>query len=516
MAAPDVENVGPVVSPLAVDASAPVVDEKEVCVQAQENANVGEKDVAVILQVEPSLPSFKEESYFISDLKDSEKKALQELKLTIEEAVKSNEFVPPLPASGPDAAGDAEEGKKEGNAIKVKETFIEPQVSATECSAIVPESGYVETRKETDLPCKVVEDKDVSINKDVLAEDISLWGVPLLHTHSDERTDVILLKFLRARDFKVNEAFTMLKNTMLWRKSFGADKILEEDFGTSLDNVAYMHGTDKEGHPVCYNVYGAFQDPELYQQTFGDAEKIGRFLRWRIRLMEEGLQRLNFRPAGASAMVQITDLRNAPGPARKELKTASKQAVTLLQDNYPELVVKKVFINVPWYFSAVYLMFSRFLTPRTKSKFVVARRGKVAEALFKFIPPEQVPVHYGGLGRSNDPEFNEGKTKCTELVIKAGEKQTIEIPVSDVELDVIWDLIVVGWNVTYGAEYYPSGEDGHPTIIEKAKRITSTEPAIRQTFKTSGAGKIVLTIDNVASRKKKMAVYRFVLKTSSK
>ena len=42
-------------------------------------------------------------------------------------------------------------------------------------------------------------------------EKVSIWGVPLLN---DERSDVILLKFLLAREFKVKEAFTMLKNTI--------------------------------------------------------------------------------------------------------------------------------------------------------------------------------------------------------------------------------------------------------------------------------------------------------------
>ncbi|KAF4350660.1 hypothetical protein F8388_015845 [Cannabis sativa] len=42
-----------------------------------------------------------------------------------------------------------------------------------------------------------------------------MWGVPLL---ADDRSDVILLKFLRARDYKVKEAFTMLKNTVMWRR----------------------------------------------------------------------------------------------------------------------------------------------------------------------------------------------------------------------------------------------------------------------------------------------------------
>ncbi|KAL5061885.1 hypothetical protein RYX36_023622 [Vicia faba] len=37
---------------------------------------------------------------------------------------------------------------------------------------------------------------------------VSMWGVPLLG--GDDRADVILLKFLRARDFRVNEPLTWL------------------------------------------------------------------------------------------------------------------------------------------------------------------------------------------------------------------------------------------------------------------------------------------------------------------
>lgn len=43
----------------------------------------------------------------------------------------------------------------------------------------------------------------------------------------------------------------------------------------------------------------------------------------------------------------------------------------------------QIFINVPWYFSVLYSMFSPFLTQRTKSKFVISKEGNVAETLYK-------------------------------------------------------------------------------------------------------------------------------------
>ncbi|CAN1162758.1 PATL2 [Linum perenne] len=41
------------------------------------------------------------------------------------------------------------------------------------------------------------------------ATEVSIWGIPLL---KDDRSDVVLLKSLRARDFKIKEALTTLKS----------------------------------------------------------------------------------------------------------------------------------------------------------------------------------------------------------------------------------------------------------------------------------------------------------------
>ncbi|XP_014506422.1 patellin-4-like [Vigna radiata var. radiata] len=58
-------------------------------------------------------------------------------------------------------------------------------------------------------------------------EEVEMWGISLL---ADERSDVILLKFLRTRDFKVKDVFNMLKNIVRWRKEFGIDALVLEDF----------------------------------------------------------------------------------------------------------------------------------------------------------------------------------------------------------------------------------------------------------------------------------------------
>lgn len=380
--------------------------------------------------------SSKEESCCVAELKDSQKNALQELKVRLTEAIDNNEL----------------DGK------------------------------------------------------------VCLWGIPLLHTMEDERTDVLLLKFLRPRDFKVLETFTMLKNTILWRKCFGTDNILEEDLGDQWNGVAYMRGHDKEGHPVCYNAYGVFQDEDLYNITFGDDDKSGRFLRWRIQLIEKGIQKLSFKPEGINSMVQITDLKNSSGLSKfRGLQQSIKKTLPIIEDNYPEFIAKKIFVNASRWYIAFFTMIYPFLTQEAKSKFVVTSPARVTETLFRYILPEYVPVQYGGLSRENDTIFSAADGGVSEIFIKAGLKQIIDIPATKVGSTLVWDITVLGWEVTYGEEFVPNTEGSYTILIQETNKMAADEKPVRNSFKIPELGKVTLTIENTSSKKKRV-VYRTKVK----
>ncbi|RLN00337.1 patellin-5 [Panicum miliaceum] len=364
---------------------------------------------------------------------------------------------------------------------------------------------------------------------------MSIWGVPLNSPHQpppagadgaaaappvDERADVVLLKFLRARDFRVRDAHAMLLRCAAWRAEFGADAVLDEDLGfKDLEGVvAYMHGWDREGHPVCYNAYGVFKDRDMYERVFGDGDRLARFLRWRVQVMERGVRALSLRPGGVNAIIQVTDLKDMP---KRELRAASNQILSLFQDNYPEMVARKlapcpqVFINVPWYFSVLFSMISPFLTERTKSKFVIAREGNVAETLYKFIRPELVPVQYGGLSRAGDLE-NDPPKPASEFTIKGGEKVFLEIDGIEAGATITWDLVVGGWDLEYGAEYVPAAEGSYTLCVEKTRMVPATaEEPLHNAFTAREAGKMVLSIDNSGSRKRKVAAYRYFVRKPS-
>lgn len=533
-------DAAPVPVLVPVPAEAPATESVKAEAEAVKTLEA-EAGTVVAEESSPQLASsFKEESNFVSDLKESEKKALQEFRVRIEEALKNNEFAEPPPAPPkPEELPQSTEGDKTEGLKEVvidedeKKTITETEVK-TEAGDVTEAKTTVEESKsateapvtETPLPVETPSEAEGEVIAAETAaevteaapppppEDIYLWGVPLAPSKGDERTDVVLLKFLRARDFKVSDAFTMLKNTVLWRKSFGVDGILEEALGNDWDGVAYMHGYDKEGHPVCYNVYGVFQDNELYQKTFGDEAKRDKFLRWRVQLLEKGIrQQLSFSPGGISSMVQITDLKNSAATlGKRELKQAADQILTLLQDNYPEFVAKKIFINASWWYLAYYTMISPFVSPRTSSKFVAVRPAKVSEAFFRYCSPEHVPVQYGGLSRVNDPDFTAAEGGVVELILKAG-KQIIEIPATEVGSALVWELTVVGWDVSYGAEFVPTAEASYTVIIHKTKKFPPIEEPVRHSFKIGEPGKVVLTVENNSSKRKKI-LYRSKVKSA--
>ncbi|XP_059280556.1 patellin-1-like isoform X2 [Lycium ferocissimum] len=443
--------------------------------------------------------------------------------------VEEKKETPPVVEEKKEAAAPVVEEKKKEVAppAPAAPETSEPTVKVTEKVATVEDEGAktVEQIKETivevtappapveeaAVPAAVEEAKEEE-GPPPPPEEVSIWGIPLL---ADERSDVILLKFLRARDFKVKEAFTMLKSVVAWRKEFNIDELLEEDLsGLGLEKVVYNHGIDKEGHPVCYNAFGAFQDNELYQHTFADKENMNKFLRWRIQFMEKSIRNLDFSPDGICTFVQVIDLKNSPGLYlfKKELRQATNRALQLLQDNYPEFVAKQVFINVPWWYPAYYRMINAIFTTRTKSKFVFAGASRSAETLFKYIVPEQVPVQYGGLSREGEQEFTIADP-ATEDTVKPASKHTIEFPVTE-KTTLLWEARVIGWDVSYGAEFVPSAEGGYTIIVEKSRKIAAAdETVITNNYKATEPGKVVLTFDNQTSKRKKL-VYRSKTKPS--
>ncbi|KAL9267848.1 Patellin-3-like protein [Drosera capensis] len=457
-------------------------------------------------------------------LPENELKALDELKQLVLVALENHTLLSiPQPLKEEEEKEEAKEeavAEKEEDLESVKETISETvttrvievdddgaktveAIAETVVATIAVSSS--QDPNPTDLTNSTTTETETEAESEPVSapQEMSIWGIPLL---KDERTDVVLWKFLRARDFKVNDAFSMLKNTIQWRKEFKIDELVENgkdsefEFEEELKQVVFMYGESKEGSPVCYNVLGEFKNKELYEKVLGDEEKRGKFLRWRVRFLERSVRGLDFGHCGVSTIVQVTDLRNSPGL----LGFAKKQALELLQDNYPEFVAKHVFINVPWWYIAVNKVISAFMTQRTKSKFVYAVPSRSAETLFNYIAPEKVPVQYGGLSCENGGFSPEDA--ASQITIKPGTTETLDFSVNE-PCHLTWEVRVTGWEVSYGAQFVPSDENGYTIVIQKIRKLNADESIIRSSFKVGEPGKVVITVDNATSRRKQL-LYR--------
>ncbi|RZS06411.1 hypothetical protein BHM03_00037061 [Ensete ventricosum] len=329
---------------------------------------------------------------------------------------------------------------------------------------------------------------------------ISIWGVPVSPAGSggDERADVVLLKFLRARDFDAGQAHAMLLQCAEWRREFGADGLADEElvgFKEMEGVVAYMHGWDRRGHPVCYNAYGVFKDKSMYDRILGDAEKLQRFLRWRVQVMERGVSLLQLRPGGINSIIQVTDLKDMP---KRELRAASKHILSLFQDNYPEMVARKV---SSW---PIFLLVASILS--TIITF------PVIYACIKHAGVHQRPLVFQRAVR-NDKSISDGpdeeqvcdrqRRQCGGDTLQAG-------------ATIAWDIAVGGWDLDYGAEYVPSDEGSYTVVVEKTRRIpAAADEPIHDVFNAREAGKMVLSIDNTSSRRRKAAAYRYFVRKAS-
>nr|XP_027064325.1 patellin-4-like [Coffea arabica] len=445
-----------------------------------------------------------DESDLLSDLKENERKALEELRSIVEEAILANKLF----------QEKKREQKEEPDPNEEESKKCEPKEKQIESIENEKHNDVYEGKSDRGKAKVEDEEEEVKcVGNDAGVSSLCIWGVPLMPSRGHKGTDVILLKFLKAREFKVNDAWEMLRSTLQYRKENNIDSILEEDFGCDYESMCSMSGVDRRGHPVCYNVYAVFGNDDLYNKTFGTQEGREKFLRWRLQLMERQIQKLDFRPEGVSSLLQINDLKDAPGPSRKDLRLALRQAVALLQENYPEFVATNIFINVPFWYYAFNALLSPFLTQRTKSKFVFARANRVTETLLKYIAGEEIPVNYGGLKRENDPDFSTDDG-VFDVTVKAGSTETIEIPTPKAGSTLVWDLTVIGWEVNYKEEFVPSNESSYTIIVKKERRIGWQEGSVRNSFKSNEPGKVVITIENGQFRRKRV-LYRYKIKDAS-
>lgn len=225
--------------------------------------------------------------------------------------------------------------------------------------------------------------------------------------------DVLLLRFLRARKWDLNEAFSMLKDALEWRKMYGVremmmegEQAIKKDLLTS--GKSFFWNVDAHGRLVTV-ITGRLHDK--YAQTLEETCK------FTVYQMEMGRRLMQ---APSETVTVIFDMADAP---MSSLDLGSIQfMVQCFQSFYPESLGKCLIMNPPWIFSGFFRMVKPLLDPVVAAKIEMVAPG---EEMFKFIPRENLLKRFGG-----DSEYQyDYKDGTGEAIKPLSDKDIIQIEI---------------------------------------------------------------------------------------
>ncbi|KAJ2488453.1 phosphatidylinositol transfer protein csr1 [Coemansia sp. RSA 2050] len=202
-----------------------------------------------------------------------------------------------------------------------------------------------------------------------------------------DHPDVLLLRFLRARKWKPEDALNMLLACLRWRLAEDIDWLVWT--GESRLNLALMrsgigalHRTDRIGQPVLH-IPVRLNDPK--------AQPLEQIVEYTIYLMEVARCVLHPPVEKVCLLVDTTDM-SLSNMDWNFFRTF----LHYLEHYYPECLGLVLIYNASWVFNSLWKLIRPLLDPVVASKVQFAASQK---DLLKFIAPENLPVELGGSDR---------------------------------------------------------------------------------------------------------------------
>ena len=215
--------------------------------------------------------------------------------------------------------------------------------------------------------------------------------------------DALLLRFLRARKWNVQNALVMFVSTAHWRakdikmdteivprgeawfadrarNGSGDEKQLGRDFMAQIRmGKSFIHGTDKEGRPMC------FVRVRLHKSGDQSEEALEKFT---VYTIETARMMLNEQVDTAGIVFDMTDfsLSNMD-------YTPVKFMIKIFEANYPESLGHICVHRSPWVFSSIWKIIRGWLDPVVAAKVHFTDDVK---ALSEFVDRNHIPQELGG------------------------------------------------------------------------------------------------------------------------
>lgn len=216
-----------------------------------------------------------------------------------------------------------------------------------------------------------------------------------------ETPDTAILKFIRARKWKVDKAMSMLSHSMHWRTEErqvddivdgGERAAYDDDEPGFIKNLelqkAMICGRDKQGRPII------MARPKLHYSSDQTEEELQKFC---ILVIEQA--RLFFRKPVETSTI----LFDLTGFSLKNMDyTPVKFLITCFEAHYPESLGHMFIHKAPWIFPPIWNIIKNWLDPVVASKIMFTKNVK---DLNEYIDLDQIPEYLGGTNMHDMDHF---------------------------------------------------------------------------------------------------------------
>jgi hypothetical protein len=189
----------------------------------------------------------------------------------------------------------------------------------------------------------------------------SSYGDELFCAIGSDNPDVLILRWLRAKKWNVDDAVQQLIDTLQWRHQFNIKQILAQgEYQLNQEEIesgkTFIIGKDKLGRPVSYiqvtkHIKGQFSDESTQLIAIFTIETARKLL-----------------DSGHETASSIIDLN---GFSYRNLDYEFvKFSINLLENHYPESLGVALVINAPYLFYGTWNIIKHWLDPVVRSKII--------------------------------------------------------------------------------------------------------------------------------------------------
>ncbi|KAK9113335.1 hypothetical protein Syun_020132 [Stephania yunnanensis] len=199
--------------------------------------------------------------------------------------------------------------------------------------------------------------------------------------------DLMIRRFLRARNLDIEKASTLFLNYLKWKREFVPKGfICESEIEDELAQLkAYLPGHDRLGRPYSV-ILGRKHIPVTGQ------EGLEQFKRYMVYCLDKLCAKV---PKGHEKYCSITDLQGWGFSNNFDLRGYAT-AISIMQDYYPERLGKLFLVHVPYVFAAAWKLICPFIDKKTREKVVFVDNKSMRSTLLEHFSEDQLPEIYGG------------------------------------------------------------------------------------------------------------------------